>query len=393
MEERRRHVILWKTARPITMAVGKLLFNYSAPVCREKGPFLVMSNHNADLDPVFVAFSFREPLYFVASEHIMRQGIVSDFLRWSTNIITRQKGGSAASTVRGIVRELQSGNDVCLFPEGNRSWDGVTRELTPATGKLAKMAGAKLITYRTEGLYFSNPRWAGGSIRRGKSKGSIVGVYEPEYLKSLSAKEVQEIIQRDLYENAYERQRTEHTKFQGRNLAEHLETLLFICPHCKSMHHLVSSGDYFTCTECGTKLRYTPEGFFEGENMIFDTVLDWKIWQKEKIRELCKLPDEEPVVPVPIFNDSEMDLYSVSTAQKAEYVATGNLVLYHDRLILPGGASLPVGKITGMALRGAQDLYLSSGGKNYIVKSKKVRCTSKYLTACSEFNPSLRYGI
>ena len=388
MEDRKRHRILWKCARPIAIAASSLLVGFRADVCREKGPFLVLANHNADLDPLFIACSFPEPLYFVGSEHIMRAGRISDFLRWSTVLITRQKGGNAAGTVRDIIRHLQDGHDVCLFPEGNRSWDGVTRPITPATGKMARMSGAKLITYKMEGGYLSSPRWSGSSLRRGKMRGEIVGVYEPEYLKSISAKEVQGIIERDLHENAFERQRSAMVKFRGRNLAEHLETLLFMCPHCYAEGRMRSHGNDFVCDECGTSLRYTPEGFFVGSDIVYDNVLEWNRWQTALIKHKCENAGDSP-----IFSDTCISMSVVNSGESAEYVTCGTLTMYRDRLVLPDGTVIPVAKISGMALRGPQDLYLSYGNKNYILTSSEVRCTVKYLEACKVFDSSLQYGI
>lgn len=388
MEERKRHIIVWNIARPIAMAAAKLLFRYDAEVCREEGPLLVLANHNADLDPLFVSYSFPMPLYFVGSEHIMRSGWISDFLRWATVIITRQKGGNAAGTVREIIRHLQNGHDVCLFPEGNRSWDGVTRSITPATGKMARISGAKLITYRVEGGYLSSPRWSGSSVRRGRTHGEVIGVYEPEYLKTLNANQVLEIIERDLRENAYERQRESMIKYRGRNLAQHLETLLFMCPHCRAEGKMRSHANSFICDECGTELRYTAEGFFAGKNVIYDNVRDWNIWQNGLIRKKCETAGDTP-----IFSDTCISMSEVKSGECAEYMTTGTLTLYRDRLVLPNGTDIPLHRISGMSLRGPQDMYLSAEGVNYILKSSEVRCTHKYLEACKVFESNLRYGI
>lgn len=388
MEAHKRHAMLWRLVRPGVLAAAKLLFNYTADVCREEGPLLIMANHNADLDPLLIAYSFPNVIYFVASEHILR-GKAKKFLDWTTDIIPRQKGGNASGTVRSIIRHLNDGHDVCIFPEGNRSWDGVTRPITPATGKMARISGAKLVTYRIEGMYFSSPRWAGGSLRRGKAHGTVVGVYEPSYLKSLTPKAVLELIERDLYENAYEHQRNDPVSFRGKRLAEHLETLLCICPHCHAEGKMRSEGNYLICDECGTKLRYTPEGFFAGENLIYDTVLDWSIWQKSVIEEKCRAADEGE----PIFSDDGMQLHSVNTGTSQELLACGELTLFCDRLVLPDGTEIPTHKLSGMAIIGPQNLYFSTEGRNYLITSEKVRCVHKYLTACTVFNDSLKYGI
>lgn len=388
MEERKRHKLLWSIVRPLCIAGSKLIFNYDADVYRGEGPYLVMANHNAELDPMLLACSFPEPLYFVASEHIMRKGAVSDFLRWGTRIIPRQKGGNASATVRAIVRNLGEGNNVCIFPEGNRSWDGVTAPIIPSTGKMARMADAKLITYRTEGIYFSNPRWSGSSIRRGKSHGRVVGVYEHDYLRSLTAGAVQELIETDLHEDAYARQKEVRTQFRGRRLAENLETMLFICPNCKAEGQMKSEGNYFYCSKCGARHRYTPEGFFVGDDVIFDTVLDWNIWQNERIKEKCLAAEDEP-----IFSDTEMLLYKVSTGDSAQFISAGDFTLYRDRLVLPDGNTVYLKELKGMSVMGPQKLHFSTDKINYVVKSTKIRCVVKYLSACKVFDKSLQYGI
>jgi 1-acyl-sn-glycerol-3-phosphate acyltransferase len=78
-----------------------------------------------------------------------------------------------------MMRRLKKGYSVCLFPEGNRSFDGVTRPFPPSTGRVAKACGAALVTFRTEGAYLSNPRW-GDTLRRGRVRGRVAGIYPPE---------------------------------------------------------------------------------------------------------------------------------------------------------------------------------------------------------------------
>ena len=84
----------------------------------------------------------------------------------------------------------------------NCSFNGVTGEIPPATGKLAKAAGASLITYRFEGGFLSQPRFS-VKARKGKITGHLVHIYKPEELKTMSDEQMNEAIKRDLYEDAY----------------------------------------------------------------------------------------------------------------------------------------------------------------------------------------------
>ena len=386
-DHHRRHVFWWALARPVAKVLSKTLFNYSGPECRLPGPLYIVANHNSDLDPAFVVAAFREQASFVGSEHILRQGMLSKFIVRVNAPIARQKGGSAAGAVKEMLRRLKKGYSVCLFPEGNRSFDGVTRPFPPATGKLARASGATLVTFRIRGAYFSNPRWA-DTLRRGAVRGKIAGVYPPELLRAMTNGDVNAAIARDLYEDAYAAQRTNCISYRGKRLAEHLETLLFTCPKCGKMHRMQSAGDRFFCRDCGYTVRYLETGSFAGKNLVFDTIRAWNLWQEEKIAALCDTAGNGV-----IFADSGMELYSVASGRGTKRLALGELRLFRDRLELPGGVSLPVSKISGMSLRGQKDLFIGCGRAHYLLKTPFVRCTVKYLTACIHLGSPVEFGV
>ena len=385
----RRHQLLWTLLRPLARLVLKLKFNYSCGSHTPQGPFLLVCNHVTDWDPILVGAAFTPQMYFVTSEHLLRQGLVSRFIHWAQAPIARQKGGSAAGTVKAMLRTLRDGRNVGLFPEGNRCWDGVTGDFPASTAKLVKSSGASLVTFRLIGGYLANPRWAGTASRRGRMRGELVGVYSPEQLRTMSSGEIRDLIARDLREDAYERQSTENVAFRGKRLAEHLETLLFLCPKCGAMHRLRSRGDRFFCEACGMSTRYTTAGLFEGGELPFDNVRSWNVWQTQKLQELCDAAGDGP-----IFTDSGFDLYRVHTARSLERVGSGELRLYRDRLELPGGISLPLGSIAGMSLRGPSDLFIGTAdASSFEVHSDDVRCTLKYLLACRYLGSPFEYAV
>ena len=388
MEHHGRHVKVWTVLRPIVEFVVWILFNCKTKKYSPEGPCLVLANHVTDYDPLIVGASFRRQMYFVTSEHLMRQGFISRVLDWLFSPITRQKGGNAAGTVKAILRRLKAGCNVCFFPEGNRTWDGVTRAFPEATGKLARSGGCTLITYRIRGGYFSSPRWSGSRLRRGRLRGEVVGSYSPEQLRAMSPAQINELIARDLYVDAYADQQAEPVKFKGSRRAENLERLLFICPKCGEMHKMQSRGSRFFCTACGMESEYGEDGFFRGGELPFDSVRDWNAWQEERIAELCQSAGDEP-----IFTDSDMELNSVTSAKGKEPLGKGELRLYADRLELPGGLTLKKEEISGMSMLGAGVLHIGSGEQHYELRSEKVRCTVKYLSACGCLGCAVGVGV
>ena len=186
MEHSKRHRIVWKLLRPFARLLLKCKFNYSSPVYAPKGPFIVLCNHVTDWDPIFVGAAFKEQMYFVTSEHLLRLGFVSKLIMWLQAPIARQKGGSAAGAVKAMLRAMKEGHNIGLFPEGNRTWDGVTRDFPASTGKRVRSCGGTLVTFRLSGGYFASPRWAGASTRRGRMRGQVVGTYSPEELRAMT---------------------------------------------------------------------------------------------------------------------------------------------------------------------------------------------------------------
>lgn len=250
-----------------------------------EGPYLVLPNHANAYDQFFIGMSFpKRHMYFVVSEHAFRKRFVSFLMRTVFGPISRTKGSADASAVRGILRTLRRGCSVCLFPEGNRSWDGRSQHLHPATGKLIKLARVPIMTYRITGGYLADPRWA-HSIRRGPIRGKVVGVYQPEELAKLSPEEITALVERDLWVD--ERENT--APYTGKKLAEGLEEALFLCPACGGIGTLKGSGRDFTCA-CGLHAVYTDTGRLEGE-IPFSSVPDWDDWQADQVRALAVRPD------------------------------------------------------------------------------------------------------
>lgn len=389
MTEHKRLSIIWTSLLPVMRVITKSKFNFTTDCKDPDGPYIVVSNHVTDWDPIFVGLGFKKQMYFLASEHIMRQGFISKVLNWLMAPITRQKGGSAAGAVKAMLRVVKDGGNVAFFPEGNRTWNGETQPFPPSTGKLIRTSGASLITYKITGGYFSSPRWSGNSCRRGKMHGEIVNIYTPEQLRQMTPAQINDAIAADIYVNACQDQRRRPVSYRGKNLAEHMETYLYICPKCGEMHNLESSGNTFRCLKCGTTTNISITGRFASNGFPFDNIPDWGEWQDYQLSKLCRDAGDSP-----IFSDDNLSLYAVSSAKSSELIAQGSITLYKDHIELPGDITIPVNEITGMSLRGATDLYIgTANGSNFEVKAQNILCTKKYLDACMKLGSPITYGI
>ncbi len=365
----RRHQRVWTFCRRLCSSYLKRKFSYSCIQAPEtlKAPYIVVSNHNTDLDPAFIALSFPQQMYFVASEHVYRKGFASKLLKWGFEPISKMKGYSDALTVMKMIRTLRSGKNVCVFPEGNRSFNGRTCYIADAIGKLVLTSGATLVTYKFTGGYFTSPRWAYG-FRKGKMQGAIVNIYDKEKLISMGAQKITDAIRHDLQENAYLRQKQNQIRYKGKNLAEGMECALCVCPKCKEIDSIVTVRNSIYCKKCGAATDIDEYGYFLSD-FKFHTVEEWDSYQEKYLVDFAKKHDDNR----PLFSDTVLILRKISSDHKEELVGEGIFSMYKDRFSFKtstGDLSVKVDEIIDMAIYGRANLVFSdAAGNHYEIKS------------------------
>ena len=87
MDELRRHQMVFKVLMPFIHIFTKLKFNYQYDSLKDvEGPYLLVANHNLELDPVLVGEAVGKHIYFVASEHIARWKTLYAFLKYAFTV-------------------------------------------------------------------------------------------------------------------------------------------------------------------------------------------------------------------------------------------------------------------------------------------------------------------
>ena len=361
-------LLLRHTIAPLIKRIMRYSFD------KQKGPdapSILISNHNTNLDPALVAMCFSRHMYFLASEHAFRNGFKSKLLKFFFEPIPINKSRNDIFAIKEMLRRLKSGASVCLFAEGDRSFAGATGPVSLSTAKLVKTSGADLITFRLEGGYFTSPRWA-KNTRRGKMTGKRVNRYAAEDLKAMTVRQVNSVIERDIFEDAYERQKANLIRYKGKNLAENIETVLYICAACGRLGTIRSRGDRFFCG-CGLDAAYTETGFLDGEALPFTTIAEWDHWQFGKLAEIVDGSNG-----LPICADEGQTLFKVQPAAGSTHVGTGQMRISRD-VFHCAGFDFPIEKIIRFAVAGQMTLLFSlKGGDSYEVHSGAPRSALKY---------------
>jgi len=361
-------VLLRYTAVPFI----KRAMRYSCE--KRKGPdvpSIIIANHNIDLDPGLVAMAFSRHMYFIASEHALRNGFGSKLLKFAFAPIPINKSKADVFAIKDMLNKLKEGANICLFAEGDRSFNGTTGPIPPSTAKLIKTSGADLITFRLEGGYFTNPRWA-KKRRRGRMTGRYINKYSAAELKSMSNPEINALIERDIYEDAYERQKANLVRFTGKDLAENIETVLYLCPACEKIGTIRSEGNRFSCS-CGLEAEYTETGLLSGDALPFSTMTEWDDWQRAKLEEIVGASGKET-----ICSDEGQSLLFVHSARDSSLIGTGLMTISRDSLCCAGYA-FPIDQIMRVVVAGQMLLLFAlKDGTSYEVHSNSPRSALKY---------------
>ena len=373
-----RHRFVYFTLRPFFRIFLKIRYNYTSEKYDKAGPVLILPNHNCTMDPVMVALSFKNPIYFVTSDHLLRKNLLGKGVSFLVEPIGKVKSTSDLITVKKMVKKLSQGKNVCVFPEGNRSFNGCTTYISPAIGKLIKMLNVDVVLYNIDKGYLSDPRWA-QTVRRGKLRGYIKEILKPEAYKKMTPDQITQSVRNALYVNPTPLDSRNTQVFKGRRLAEHLELAIFICPKCHSIAKIRTGGDHGICTGCDMQFTYTPTGYLEGTDLPFATIKQWDEWQRQFII------DHTVSETKPILSDSNDVMYKIIRAKINLCIGKGELVLYKDRLeFWPYDSNLRsifyFNDIENMIVHGKQVLQIScTDKKTYEFKNKNIRSAIKYM--------------
>jgi len=134
----------------------------------KKGAFVLVSNHQSWLDPIFCVGPLKRPSSFVARDSLFANWFFGPLIS-SVNAIPVKLDEADISAMRKVIGKLKKGGGVCLFPEGTRTYDGKIAQLKPGLGLLCRRGGAAVVPVVIDGAFECWPRhkklFSPGSIR------------------------------------------------------------------------------------------------------------------------------------------------------------------------------------------------------------------------------------
>ena len=375
---RPHHGLVRNIAEIVLYPFVRLLYGARIRPYKEQGnrQYLILMNHQTAFDQFFVGYSFKGPIYYVASEDLFSKGFISDLIRFLVAPIPIKKQTTDPRAVINCIKVAREGGTIAMAPEGNRTYDGRPLHINPTIAPLAKKLGLPIAFFKIEGGYGVHPRWS-DVIRGGGMDCGVSRVLEPEEYQNMTDEELYKVIVDELH--------VDETKIEGsyphKKNAEYLERAIYTCPVC-GFTKLESHGDTIKCCTCGMEVRHTDEKRLVSEyaGFHFETVADWFDYQAELVSKLA----EEDFVDSPLFTDTANIYENIPYKNKVLIKKEANIELYIDRIVLDGKI-YPYDEVSGVTVLGKNKLNVYHDGHIWQLKGDKRFCALKYVNIFNHY--------
>lgn len=347
-----------------------------------KQNYLIICNHSCSLDPFMLGKSFFRPIYFVASDDLLKNGFISKIMKHTVAPIPIRKGTMDISSIRNCISIAKEGGTIGIFPEGNRTYSGEISYLGINLVKFIRKLDLPLIIYHIDGGYGLDPRW-GKKSRRGKgSRGYVQRLLSKEELTSLKDEELLKIINTNLSQEI-----SPSLRFKSKEKAEYLERVLFVCPKCHALETLISEKNAIKCKCCSLEATYEEDLSFSSNepSFKFKKVSEWMNYQKEYLKDLAI---EENKV---LLGDEKVTLISCLEGKEKEVELVGKLQMNSKSFIIKGEKEIQFffKDIKQVENQGKHKLLFYIGKDYYEFKGEERFSSYKYYLMFNRINNTL----
>ena len=366
---RTKEPILLRLLKPLIAFYTKVFlgfkYNYNFELDKNE-KLVVLSNHQTDLDPVFVRVGLKRFFYILSTDNIYSKKLTSKFLTLMGGI-PKRKGVPDFESIKRILEISKEGGSVCIFPEGNRSYAEFQFYIAPNFASLLLKMKATIVLYNIHGGFGSFPRF-GAKRRKGPFYGEVKRILRYEQYKDMGVDELTSIIKDNL--RVFDSE--SGALYKSNRRAEYLERMLFTCPKCGKLHTLESKGNYIKCNNCGLEVEYTEDLKLRSVDKDFKYIrlVEWYDYQKEVIRNM-EINEEV------IFTDQDVELAVVNPFKRYKVLAKGELKLYKDKFSV-GDVILDVSNVMSASPMSGRKLCITYNGDNYQLKGNKRFNALKY---------------
>lgn len=236
--------------------VGILFFRYwfglnpkgSENIPHDK-PFIIVANHETYLDPFLFALFTPFEIKFVTTADVFTSPLMR-FLLQGIGTFPMRRHRQDLKSIRTMIRKINKGQVVGIFPEGGRSTDGTPLPILKETLKLIQHCKVPILPVHLGGAYEIWPRWA-PNRRRGKVSVTfkpVIPVSEQGELPKLEAQIKAAIFAEERI----------YRSVKSRDITRGLDHFLWACLECHTHDSIqVVAKNRVKCTACEQQWTFT----------------------------------------------------------------------------------------------------------------------------------------
>lgn len=251
-----------------------------------KKPYIVLSNHASFVDfQVNVKATFPNKSHWVIS---IEEFIGREWLFRLIGGIPKRKFTQGSVMVKHILTAIRKNKKiVTIYPEARFSLAGINEDIGKALGKLVKMADVPVVVLNQKGNFLRSPQWNKHPYRKVPLEATFTCVANQEEVRSLSAEEIQERIEKAFIYDEYKWQLDNKIEIKSKKRAHNIHKILYQCPVCKKEFSMNSQDTKLWCEHCGKEWEMDYYGqlhCLNGEE-TFTHVPDWYRWERQNVKE------------------------------------------------------------------------------------------------------------
>ena len=245
-----------------------------------KGPCIVLCSHGSFVDFYFAAKLLRKYEFnFVTARLYFYHKYLGRLLK-ALGCFPKSMFATDLESTKNCIRVLQEGRILAMMPEARLSTAGCFEDIQSNTYSFIKKSAVPVYTVCFRGDYLADPKWGKGFRRGSLVEAEMELLFTGEELKDLSVEEIGAAVEKALYydEFAWLKARP-NIRYRSRRIAEGLENILSVCPHCGARHTIVAKGRTVSCANCGI-LTTVDSRYGFAKDFRFENLSEWYCWQK-----------------------------------------------------------------------------------------------------------------